>query len=148
MLGASVAFTTADLARVEKRKSLVTLSMLGATAGLAIGHGLTSDKDFSDDAGTSIRLLSSGGIVFGLGIAYIIAEENADRTIYLSLATLGAVSGFTIAYGSAREETSKENQTNSWNIRFDPLGLTSTFYNSLGEKIIVQSPAIKLEYRF
>ena len=148
MLGAGLAFTVADLTGMEKRKPLITTSMLGAITGLVVGHSLTSAYDFSDDAGTSVRLVTSAGIVIGLGTAYIIAKESADRTIYLSLASLGAIGGFALAYSSAEKEASPTNQNHSWNIKIDPLGMTTTLFRPNGQRVIQQSPALRFEYRF
>ncbi len=119
LLGMTLAFTISDLAGAEKRKPLVTSSMVGSIAGLAIGHILTSNNNFSDEAGTSVRLYTSLGAIVGLGTAYALSSESSGRSLYFSSATLGALCGFTIAYLSANKEVSPTNQSHSWNVKID-----------------------------
>jgi hypothetical protein len=147
LLGLSMAFAIADLAGVEKPKSLVTSSMVGSMAGLAVGHLLTSTKDFSDAAGTSVRLYTSLGMIVGLGTAYALSSESSDRTIYVSLATLGAITGFTLAYSSVNAETESTTAPHTWNVIIDPIGLRQRIITSRGSEVTIFSPALRFEYK-
>ena len=148
LLGMSSGFSIADLAGVEKRKPLVASSMGGAAVGLAIGHLLTNYGNFSEASGTSIRLYTSLGTVIGLGAAYTSSSESSDRTIYVSLATLGAVVGFTLAYITADYEPVSTSTSHSWNVKFDPLGLQQKILTSRGTEVTIIYPALRFEHRF
>jgi len=147
-LGAADAFAIADLAGTENRKALVSATMAGAVVGLGIGHALTRLNDFTDDQGTSIRLYTSLGMILGLGTAYIISGSESDRTIFLSMSTLGASIGFALAYNSANSVQSRSGTSHAWNIRLDPFGLHQKLFVEHGKEIIRYTPAIKLEYQF
>lgn len=147
-LGAADAFSIADLAGTENRKALVSATMAGAVVGLGIGHALTRLNDFTDDQGTSIRLYTSLGMILGLGTAYSISGSESDRTIYLSMSTLGATIGFALAYNSANSVQSFSSTSHAWNMRLDPFGLQQKLFVEQGKEIIRYTPAIKLEYHF
>ena len=146
LLGMSAAFSIADLVGVEKRKPLVTSSMVGSLAGLAIGNLLTSTKNFSEAAGTSVRLYTSLGTIIGLGTAYVVSSESSDRTIFVSLATVGALTGFTLAYISVNERTESTTSTHAWNVILDPIGLRQKIIGIRGTESTIVSPALRFEY--
>jgi hypothetical protein len=147
LLGMSAAFSIADLAGVENRKSLVTSSMVGSIAGLAIGNLLTNTKNFSETAGTSVRLYTSLGTIIGLGTAYVLSSESSPRTIFVSLATLGALTGFTLAYISVNDGTESTTSAHALNVKFDPIGLRQTIIGIRGSERTFYSPAFRLEYK-
>jgi hypothetical protein len=145
-LGWMTMFSIAEIAGVEKSKPLVVSSMVGAVAGLAVGHSLTSAKNYSDASGTAIRLYTSLGTIIGLGTAYAVSSNTSNKNIYFSLTTLGALTGFTLAYSSAEQESEPANSSHAWNVRFDPWGLPRKIITAQRCELLAYTPSIRFEY--
>ena len=74
-------------------------AMAGAVGGLALGHVLIRDHDFSSDQGGLITLGEVSGALFGVGLVTLAAgDRGAGTSTYWTATTLGAAAGFTLSY--------------------------------------------------
>ncbi len=122
-IGAFAAFTLLDVAGNEPRKPFVMAGLTGGLGGLGLGAVLCAHSHYPEDDGTSVRLASSAGVVFGLGVAYLVSKEPRDRTPFLVLGTAGAIGGFLIASSGADRVSDETAYERRWELHVNPVGL-------------------------
>ncbi|MGB2869305.1 MAG: hypothetical protein WBD36_12700 [Bacteroidota bacterium] len=145
----SIAFTALDILDVKQDKQYVTGSMVGLAVGVGIGQQLVSGKNFTSSQGTRIRLAASGGVILGLGIAQIASSDNQDRTLYLTLGTIGALAGFGLSYAILAPEASSGSLGDGWRMDVNPLGLAAVRGGvSLLNNPSFRPPIVTLQYKF
>lgn len=103
-LGAAAGFTIADLSGAEDRRSMVLAAMVGLVAGQSAGGLLAASSDLTLTQGRRVGLMTSGGVLVGLGIGYAI-DQDGPRSHFWSFATLGGIGGMLIARSTFREES-------------------------------------------
>lgn len=136
-LGAAAGFTIADLAGVKDRRSLVLGAMSGLVAGQLSGGLLASNTDLSSTEGRRVGLLTSGGVLIGLGVGYAI-DQDAHRSHYWSFATLGGVGGFLIARAMLGTPSGPSATGASW--QFHPDGLVNPVEREEGGMLVRTRP--------
>lgn len=145
----SIAFTVLDMMDVKQNKQYVTGSMVGIAVGVGIGQQLVSGRDFTSSQGTRIRLAASGGMVLGLGIAQIVSSDNQDRTLYLTLGTLGVLAGFGLSYAILAPDATSGSMGERWRMEVNPLGVAALRggFGAPG-KPAFRLPLVTLQYKF
>lgn len=106
-------------------------SLIGAAAGLVLGHRLVTGRNFSTGQGTLLTLSPLAGGLLGLGIAYVATPErrydfydpqqpyrdpNDHSELYLTASALGAAAGFAVAYPAMARDARA--QRSAANLRF------------------------------
>ncbi len=102
-LGAAAGYTLADAVKERTHTTLYTGLTIGLLGGHVVGALAADAHNISVDDAQRVRLLTSGGIVIGLGVVYIIAGDEGSRTAFLSAATLGGALGMWYGLGRAGE---------------------------------------------
>ena len=121
-LGAAAAFTIADAAGSPSVRTDLWAMTAGLAAGHAIGARIAAVRNIDSDGARLVRLLTSGGIILGLGTAYILSEEGSDRTIYMSMATIGG--GLGLIYGLGRvSDVDSDEKSRTFEVNVRPEGL-------------------------
>lgn len=98
-LGALTTITFTTYGDPENDRVYSSAAMAGAVGGLALGHVLIRDHDFSSDQGALITLGGVSGGLLGVGLVTLSAGgHEAESSTYWTGTTLGAAAGFTVAY--------------------------------------------------
>jgi hypothetical protein len=98
-LGTIAALTFTTYADPNDDRVYSATAMAGAVGGLALGHVLIRDHDFSSDQGALITLGEVAGGLFGIGMVTLAAGgHEAESSTYWTGTMLGAAGGFTFSY--------------------------------------------------
>jgi hypothetical protein len=98
-LGTLVTVTLATYGDPKDGRVYSSTAMAGAVGGLALGHVLIRDHDFSSDHGALVTLGEVSGGLLGLGlVTWGAGNREADASAYWTGAMLGAAGGFTFTY--------------------------------------------------
>jgi len=130
-LGAYIPLALVDISGTEDEKIYTTSSMLGNLAGLGLGHNLLRGKDSTTGKGNLVRLSGLAGGLIGLGLAYLV-DEDEDTTLYLTSSSIGATAGFWLMYRSYVQSARTSENESSWDINILPGGL---FALTMGKKL-------------
>jgi len=83
----------------DYEKSSSAAAMTGTTAGLILGDAFVRRTDFTFGQSLVVDLCTIGGALFGLGIGtFASSDDDAQRRLYWSASSLGAVGGYAIGY--------------------------------------------------
>jgi hypothetical protein len=152
-LGAYVPLAITELTRGNANlsyKPYVASSMVGSLAGLAAGHFLVKDKDFSTSSGSYIVLGGVAGGLLGTGIAYLASSDARDNTsLYLSSSAAGGLLGFSAMYLLLRDDARRTETGSLWRFNLSPEGIAAY---ALGGRINLppgySAPIAQLQARF
>ena len=144
-IGGLLGLTAMDLTGTGNTRALVGATMATSLAGLGVSHRMLRNKNFSGSDGTYITLGTLGGMLTGVGIAYIITGDDIEdeaETPFLTLSSLGATAGFTLMYRTFVDDA-RTRQT-GWRIQLNPSGLAARW---LSERSNPQSVAPIVQIR-
>lgn len=136
-LGAAAGFTVSDLAGVVDRRSQVAAAMAGLVAGQVMGGRLAASADLTGSEGNRVGLITSGGILVGLGIGYAL-DQDAKRTHYWTFGTLGGIGGFALANAMLRRSASRAS------LEMHPDGLLRPIVRTEGDPRVELRPLVTL----
>lgn len=150
LLGAFLPLALVDAFEPENDKPYIASSMIGALIGLSLGNVLVYDKDFSTAQGTYLYLSEVAGGLVGLGLAYLVSDEERDNsTFYLASSAIGAASSFWLMYRNYERGMAVSNKELPFQFCFCPETLASVFpRKSLGGFYGVIKPLLSFSYRF
>ena len=124
LLGIAVPATVLDMTSSSDWQAFAAATMAGSVAGLAAGHYLTRDVDFTTTQGTLVELGAVGGALVGLGLAYLTQPSGEDRSDrYTLLGTVGAAGGLALTYKAMRKDAPVALRRSAWDIDLAPEGL-------------------------
>ncbi len=133
LLGGYIPLAVTDISGTENEKAYTAASMLGAVAGLGLGHRLVKGRDFTTGQGILIKLSEVAGGLLGLGVAYLVSSEDEDNNaLYLTSSSIGATGGFWLMYRPYAQSARTGNESSSLNINISTEGL---FALALAERI-------------
>ncbi len=142
-LGAAAGFTLVDLGSDPSRNAQILGTSLGFIAGHAWGALIADRRRLSSESGNSVRLLTSGGILLGLGITQIVSAEGTGRTAYIGAATLGGALG--LMYSLSRERDIRSDDSMSGvDVRFHPEGILAPVGRVEGSPLSFHRPIVTL----
>ncbi|MBW3551971.1 MAG: hypothetical protein KY466_00600 [Gemmatimonadetes bacterium] len=153
LLGAYTGIAAADIVGSDEARLFAGLGLAGGTAGLILGDRLVRDRDIGAGQGLLVDLGTVAGGLLGLGVAVLVSDESSSsETIFLSLSTLGAWSGFAATYGSLEErprpdrrEGSSERPRDESALRLDLVPFPDA---TRGGSLSLPPLALRLRYRF
>jgi len=126
LLGASIPATilfAADISGDNSGKYYSLSASLGAISGLAFGHVLAKKNDFTTNQGVLIQLGTLAGGAMGLGLTYLVTDE--DHAI-VSAGTIGALLGYGLLTSSfAKRKSLKKDNRVSFNFSLNPNAILS-----------------------
>ena len=147
LLGAYVPLAVVDITGTDNVKAYTAASTLGALAGLGLGNKLVQGKDFTTDQGKFTLLSELAGGMLGLGLAYLISDDNT--TLYLASSAIGAASGFWFMYRSYAPSARTANKYSSLNIALKPEALLALAMDGvISPAQALPLPLLSLTYRF
>jgi hypothetical protein len=120
LAGIGAGLALADMAD-GNRSAFEFALMTGSALGIAAGHRLTRDVNFTPSQGTIIGLSELGGALIGLGVAYLADARGASG--YLGLGTIGGMAGFGLAYHAYSHQAQALPRHSFWNMGLSPEGL-------------------------
>jgi len=144
LLGGYVGLTVAVVARtgeVDPGKRAVAATMAGALAGLVTGQRLVHGRDFSGGQGMLTSLGALGGGLLGLGIGYLIDDQ--DEKSLMAASAIGAAAGFAALYASSAGEARREVDLGALDVRVDPFALVLRSPEPAAAR-----PLVRVSYRF
>jgi hypothetical protein len=98
-LGALVTVTLTTYGDPKDDRVYSSTAIAGAVGGLALGHVLIRDHDFSSDQGALITLGEVSGGLLGIGLVTLaVGDHGAESSTYWTGTMLGAAGGFTFSY--------------------------------------------------
>lgn len=153
LLGAYTGIAAADIVGSDEARVFAGLALAGGTAGLILGDRLVRDRDIGAGQGLLVDLGTVAGGLLGLGVAVLVSDESSSsETIFLSLSTLGAWSGFAATYRSLDErvgadpgEGSPERRQDESALRLDLVPFPDA---TKGGSLSLPPLALRLRYRF
>ncbi len=120
-LGGYLPIAVVDDLNLKNDKLYSAASMAGIITGIALGHHLQKERDFSEIHGNLVVLSEAAGGLLGLGMAYLISSNNSDNSgLYLTASSLGATAGFWLMYSSVAKKAQIENNKLSLNLSLIP----------------------------
>jgi hypothetical protein len=124
LLGGYIPLAVIDISGTENEKAYTAASMLGAVAGIGLGHKLVKGRDFTTGQGILIKLGEVAGGLIGLGVAYLVSSEDEDNSVlYLTSSSIGAAGGFWLMYRPYAERARTGSESSLLNINFRTEGL-------------------------
>lgn len=96
-LGAYVPVAIALIAETEDAKVVTGLAAAGSIGGLALGHHIAENNDYTASQGRLIALGQIAGGLLGLGTGYLISSDNSDSyKVLLTGSVIGSIGGFAL----------------------------------------------------
>jgi hypothetical protein len=150
ILGAYVPLAIVDLAGSESDKTYTAASMIGAAAGIGLGHHLAGGRDLTAGQGTLITLGELAGGLLGLGIAVLVSDDDSDNSaLYLSSSALGAAVGFWSIYNSFKQQAETRKANFALDINILPQGHTAVAAGArMGDPRQSPGAAVRATLRF
>jgi hypothetical protein len=124
LLGAYLPFATVIIAGSDNEKAYSSSLVFGSLAGIAGGHYLARQQNYSAGQGVLIGLGEIAGGLIGAGTGYLIAggSPNMEKTV-LGSSAIGAISGFTfMAYRYANKKKQAQKSAYSFDFNIQPTG--------------------------
>jgi hypothetical protein len=147
-LGGFAATAVVDWSGTEDEKAYTAGALAGIAAGLAVGDRLVARTELTGGQAILIELGTVAGSVAGLGLAYLLASDDADGTVYLTSTAAGATAGYALTYRAMRGNRGSA-QHSSLEFDLNPLGLAALRTGSAGERRDVrQAPLLSVRWRF
>ena len=122
ILGAFTGMMVVDWTGSEDEKAIASVALVGMAAGLAVGDRLVQRTELTPGQAVLIELGMIAGSVAGLGVAYVLASDDADESVYLTSAVAGAAAGYGLTFRSMRRNSRPVSQS-SLELKLNPLGL-------------------------
>lgn len=141
LLGMGTTWAISDIANASSEGTELAF-IAGPAFGLWLGHRLTRDVNFTPSQGTLMGLSELGGALFGLGVAYLVDAKESGA--YLALGTLGAASGFGLAYRSFSRTAHAQPRHASWDVQVAPQGLMT--YDRDGRQRVVPGANLTIQF--
>lgn len=104
LLGFEAGAALLEIADVNRTRPAAGLLIAATTAGLATGHLLAHDRDFTSSEGNFIALGTLAGGLVGAATSNLVGGSTAANA---ALTTLGSFAGFGIMYVGYREEAAR-----------------------------------------
>ncbi len=121
-LGALLGVTAASAFDPEddQDKAYTACAMTGGVAGLAYGTGLARKTNLTGAEGVMLNVGMLGGGLLGLGIMVLAEPETDSGFPYLIASSVGATTGFAIAYHFVAPGTEEVGGGPSWDLELAP----------------------------
>lgn len=148
ILGAFAGAVVLEWSDTEDERAYAAGVLGGCAAGLVVGDRLVERTELTGGQAILIELGTIAGGVTGLGLAYLLASDNADATIYLTSSMVGATAGYALTYRSMRRDSGPAHRS-SLELQLDPIGLAGLLGASdWVRKDLPQAPLLSVNWRF
>ena len=146
LVGTAAGIAIADVADTDDEDWWLAAGMLGGASALVIGDRLVAGKQYAPGPALLVDLGSLGGAALGLGLAYLLSDDNGvdDSSVpYTTAGALGGAAGFAILYATTRGEASRQASAGSpWHVELNPVALVRSLRHSPGARANPMSPSI------
>lgn len=123
-LGAYVPLAAMVIAEPSNEKAYTVAATFGSVAGIAMGHILTKENDFTTGQGILICLGEVAGGLIGLGTGYLITPDARElEKVLVTTSALGAIGGFALITSIYTKKAKAEDKSYSFNLNLNPYGL-------------------------
>jgi hypothetical protein len=137
LVGAAAGLAIADLSGTEDEDAWLGAGVLASAGGVVAGDRLVARTQYAPGEALLVDVGAVAGAALGLGLAYLLTDDNADvdsdSDPYTAAAALGAAGGFAITWATTRREAARHAAAGSdWQIDVQPLALLVSLRRTRG----------------
>ena len=149
VLGAYVAFAGAVVADPSDDKVYSAMATLGSIGGIAIGHKLAKENDFTTGQGIFVGLSELAGGLIGLGTGYLLSPgSEGDEKLIVTTSALGAIGGFALMTNRYSKKVRVKDKAYSLNVNLNPFGIMELAKGNVNSTHKIQAPVFSASLRF
>jgi hypothetical protein len=147
LVGGAAGIAAADLADTADDDWWIASGITGGLAGLVVGDRVVADTQYDGGDAMLVDVGAIAGAALGMGIAYLLDQDDSDSAAYTSAAALGAAGGYAILCATTRGDATRHADAGapSWRVDLDPLGVWGAVRSS---KRTTAAPIVRLSARF